>query len=272
MAYRTVLVSLGIDPQAQSRLNTALALARRHQSRVIGCFANTWSDILFHDRKILAIDDARRAIDEYAKEAGPAFEVACKAAQVSGTFERKSKPTTKSNDLIAASLTADLCVVSRSEQAGLDEGDIFLTLAEAVVTAASCPVLVLPDNPPAALGRNILVAWKPRREAARALRDALPLLHAADNVIVTTISDAASEESVASLQAFLRAHGIRADVRRDQGSDGRAGEILLDQAARLGCDTLVMGAYGHSRFRELVLGGATRYVLERAPICVVMSH
>lgn len=161
--------------------------------------------------------------------------------------------------------------MSRDEPAAMDEGDIFLMLSESIVTAASCPVLVLPDNPQRAVGRSVLVAWKPRREAARALRDALPLLHKADAITVMTIGDIA-EDSVASVRAFLQAHEIHAEFSSDAGADSAAGEILLARARLLGCDTLVMRAYGHSRFRELVLGGATRLVLQSAPIAVPMSH
>lgn len=70
MAYRTILVSLGIDEQAKPRLATALHLAGRHGARVLGYFGATWSDVLYHDHKIMAIDHARRALEDDAKQAG----------------------------------------------------------------------------------------------------------------------------------------------------------------------------------------------------------
>lgn len=272
MAYRTILVSLGMDPQAKPRLSAALELARQHQARVLGCFANTWSDVLFHDRQTRTMEHAKRALEESSRRCQQEFLDACKAGIIDGTFERKAKPTRKIEDLITASYGADLCIVSRTEQAGLDEGDLFTTLAEGVVMGAGCPVLVLPDNPGRQLGRNVLVAWKARREASRALRDSLPLLHKANSLTLMTIGAPDESDSLAPARAFLDAHNVIADFYADPAEDATAGEVMLNRASLVGADTLVMGAYGHARLRELVFGGATRHVLGSSKIALLMSH
>lgn len=152
---------------------------------------------------------------------------------------------------------------------------------EAVVEAAlfegSAPVLVLPEGGlKGALGRQILVAWNQSDEALAAVRRALPMLKAADlvNIVIVDPPSQGPERSDPGglLTQMLARHGVRAEVSVIAKTLPRVSDVLNRHAREQGADMIVMGAYGHSRFREAILGGATRNMLENAEIPVLMAH
>jgi nucleotide-binding universal stress UspA family protein len=158
-------------------------------------------------------------------------------------------------------------------------GPIFAEeLVTSVMLACGRPVLVVPYIGAApTMGENVLVAWNGGREASRAIGDALPLLERAKRVTAIMVSangddDVGEHLAKARLFAWLHAHGVDADVVRDEAPDIPTGQWLLSRAADLGSDLVVMGAYGHARMRELVLGGVTRTMLQAMTIPVLMSH
>ena len=139
------------------------------------------------------------------------------------------------------------------------------------------PVLVVPSvgrHP--AIGRNVVIAWKAGREFARAVFDALPLLHQADKVNILQIKERGEEEKVlahdSSIVAALARRGITTGVRTSVASDLGVGAEILSRLADLDADLLVMGAGGHSRIRELVFGGVTRYIAQRMTVPTLFSH
>jgi nucleotide-binding universal stress UspA family protein len=128
------------------------------------------------------------------------------------------------------------------------------------------------------VGRRPLVAWKPAREAALAVTEAIPVLQRSDSVDVVSfererpVDETASEIERRAMTSYLGRHGVKASVRKDVGPDRDAGRLILLRAADNGADSIVMGAYGHSRLRERVLGGATEKVLQSMKVPVLMSH
>jgi nucleotide-binding universal stress UspA family protein len=125
-------------------------------------------------------------------------------------------------------------------------------------------------------GKRVLVAWNASAEASRAIADALPLLARAEsvNVIVFETGKAGDhgEEPGADAALYLARHGVKATVSRYGSPDIDIGSQILSRAADMTADLIVMGAYGHSRMRELVLGGATRTILESMTAPVLMSR
>ena len=119
------------------------------------------------------------------------------------------------------------------------------------------------------IGRRAVVAWSGSRETARAAHDALPFLVESEDVMVAALGKSAAA-SVDHAVAMLARHGVRATRRVEEGADD-AGRRLLAIADDLGATLLVMGAYGHTRLRELVLGGATGDVLSSAQIPLLLS-
>lgn len=149
-------------------------------------------------------------------------------------------------------------------------------IPDQLAVLAPCPVLILPyaDTVPRPF-RRMLVAWKPTREASRALRDALPLLLQAEEVVVLTVGDDdADARQTADVEQFLKRHGIAARFTSSTNGDRDAGRTVLAVTHDMSCDTVVMGAYGHSRLRELVMGGVTRWMMSNMdlPVLVLTSH
>jgi nucleotide-binding universal stress UspA family protein len=175
-------------------------------------------------------------------------------------------------DEVAAKLARlhDLTVLARVErQAGAPAS---VTL-ESVLLHSGRPVLVAPSEPMRSIGRKIVVAWNGKMQAARALAAALPFLARAETVTILTAVESHTPGRPGEVVRYLSWHGVRAEpVEVPAQSPGKVGHILLDQVAQSGADLLVMGAYGHSRLKEMILGGATREVLAHAPLPVLMAH
>jgi len=145
-------------------------------------------------------------------------------------------------------------------------------LARDLVFVSAAPVMAMPDG--AALNglKQAMIAWNGSREAARAVRDAMPLIQVVGDVQVLVIDPPNGQEIGADIARMLASHGVKVDVRERLSNGAEVGDLLLQEARVSGTDLLVMGAYGHSRLREWVLGGATEEVLEKARIPVLLSH
>jgi nucleotide-binding universal stress UspA family protein len=216
-------------------------------------------------------EQRRRELEEEARRLGEEFVRRCERPGLAVEWRVAHGDLAKV--VAAQSRYADLLVLGPSspvEMIALDGRH----LAVPVVLAAGRPVLFVPTGAAPGVGRRIAVAWDGSREAARAVADALPLLAGAEKVWVLLVRPrvAAGEEPPgADVAHHLGRHGAKVElVRIDE--EGDTGALLLRRSAALGADLLVMGAYGHSRLRDLVLGGATRTVVERARLPVLMSH
>ena len=120
-------------------------------------------------------------------------------------------------------------------------------------------------------GRKVMIAWKPGREAARAVFDALPILTKAEEVHILEVLEEGAEPDT-EIAAVLARHGIKPVVRRSIAAQVGIGDEILSRLADAGADMLVMGAYGHSRLSEFVFGGATRRILRDMTVPTLFSH
>jgi nucleotide-binding universal stress UspA family protein len=148
---------------------------------------------------------------------------------------------------------------------------------EAALFESGRPVLIAPRKVPQTIGRNVLVAWNDSTEQAHTNAFALPLLRHADKVTVLTVEGgSASSASCEAAARHLRQNGVKAAasiVKRGSRSGGEGtGEVVLEQAAALGCDLLVKSAYTQSRLRQMIFGGATRHILAKATLPILMAH
>lgn len=138
---------------------------------------------------------------------------------------------------------------------------------------AGRPILAMPyAGNHTNFGKRILLPWNDSREAARAAHDALPLLQAAEQVtvlVVNTEDDLASAEEIA---IHLTRHGVTVEAKTETVRGLEVGDAVLNSVTDLGCDMLVMGAYGHSRLREFAFGGVTRHVIEHMTVPTLLSH
>lgn len=163
---------------------------------------------------------------------------------------------------------ANLVILGRPR----DHSDVHAALAvESVLFDAARPVVVIPPGASADWGQKILVAWNGSAQSARAMFDALPFLKAAKEVVVVSMSEAASSTAGAAVAA-LGWQGVAATPVSTDVEQSAIASRLFAQAAGRGCDLVVMGGYGHSRMREFILGGATRHALHEAELPFLMSH
>jgi len=165
---------------------------------------------------------------------------------------------------------ADLTVLAASKDASPEaafEGALF---------KSGRPLLLVPmEEKPQAVGKRIVVAWKAKREAARALTDAEPFLREADQVTVVTVDahpDGYGEGPGRDISTYLAHKGLNVELRNIDGLGQPAEVALIKEARALEADLIVMGGYGHSRLREFVFGGVTRALSRKATIPVLMSH
>ncbi|HYM03091.1 MAG TPA: universal stress protein [Stellaceae bacterium] len=170
---------------------------------------------------------------------------------------------------------ADIAIVGQADPEALQNG---ASVPEAVLLGAGRPVLVIPYvGHFETVGARALVAWNHTREAARAVNDALPLLSQAESVTVLAINPAsgsaeADELATADVALHLARHGVKAEASYSVVEGIDVGDALLSRAADLGSDLIVMGGYGHSRLREVVMGGATRTILQHMTVPVLLSN
>jgi nucleotide-binding universal stress UspA family protein len=170
---------------------------------------------------------------------------------------------------------ADLVVLTRPY--GGDQGPEAEAVVEAAMFEGNAPVLVVPDSGlVSAAPTRIVIAWNQGREAMEAVRAALPLLKQAEQVIITVVDPPVhgperSDPGGLLCQMLVR-HGVRAEVTVLARTLPRVSDVLLRHVRDVNADLMVMGAYGHSRFREAILGGATRNMLEQTEVAVLMAH
>ena len=154
-----------------------------------------------------------------------------------------------------------------------DHASVGEMAAEAALFRTGRPVLVAPRQLPAAVGENVIIGYNRSPSAVHALTVAIPFLERASTVIVVAVKTGAKTgPSPREIATYLARHDVRTKVLEIEPDHREVGEVLLDEAEHVGADLLVMGAFSHSRLRELILGGVTRQVLQNAEIPVLMAH
>ena len=276
MSYKTILVHVDNGKRFPARMDIAMQMARRHDAHLVGLHAMTALRLPAYaaaEAGAVLIEAQQRAFAEQTQRAKIAFDKATSAAGLTKVEWR----TTEADAVDAVTLHAryaDLVVLSQphaSDNAGVEED-----FAERVVLACGRPALVVPyADSYKSVGERALVAWNATREATRALTDAIPLLREAKEVKVIAINPEDADHGAvpaADISLFLARHGVRAEAVTDYGDDIDVGNELLSRAADYNSDLIVMGAYGHSRMRELIMGGATRTIITSMTVPVLLSH
>ncbi|MGL4324262.1 MAG: universal stress protein [Beijerinckiaceae bacterium] len=148
-------------------------------------------------------------------------------------------------------------------------------MMEELLFSSGRPVIVVPPSVTVFSARKVMVAWDGSARAARAVHDALPILARADQVQLVCVvqdKDHASRVPGSEIAPMLARHGVTVEVVDIHGKDAEAGQVLLEQARKSGADLIVMGAYSHARFRQLVLGGVTQDMLDQSVLPVFYSY
>jgi len=279
MTYRSLLVLLDHSPLGEARTQAAITLARTFECHLVGLAPTGLVDMPVSTQNAASLADyATLAWNTLRAEAAVAveqFTQACRSAGLS-SFESLADDDSRARSLVSHALCSDLTLLTQADPSA-DDGHAARDMLEQVILHSARPTLVLPyAGRTDTIGRNVMVAWNNSREAARAVSDALPFLRRATTVQVVAWnegrgSDEALSGSLESLQRWLGWQGVSAEMRIEKTSIAIC-EAMLSRAADLSADLIVMGAYGHSRWSERVLGGATRGLLDSMTVPVLMSH
>jgi len=286
MGLRDLVVLLDGSARDEIKLAVAVTLARRHDAHLTGlCPLELLlpADMAFAlggYPDLWAMPEFARQIEDQAKakaaviEAG--FREVLRREGINGDWQLDAGP------LIAAvarrAQVADLIIIGQADPDNPPPATA-RTLIEDVLTTAGRPLLLIPyagrfDT----IGTNALVGWTPTRESARAVHDALPLLTPSAKVTVLTVETPSTGRDdkvlpTADIAEHLSRHGLDVSAARTVVSDGLSpADALLDYASDRGADLLVVGGYGHSRTREMIMGGVTRDLLRHMTLPVLISH
>lgn len=283
MSYRSLLVHLDHDRRLDARLAYALRIARALACHVVGAAPTGAAPAPAEFVPLGAAasladyaDAVWLALDQRGHELQERFDAACRQAGVA-SHETVVEHADKAQSLVRLSHCSDLVVIGQADPQAPDFALAAERVAEVVLRSAR-PTIVVPFAAELeTVASRVLVAWDDSREAARAVADALPLLRLADKVQLVTWergahpAEAHWPERQAALQRWLEAHGVAVETRLSRSGHALA-EAMLSRASDLGADLIVMGAYGHRRWAERMLGGTTRGMLASMTVPVLMSH
>jgi nucleotide-binding universal stress UspA family protein len=275
MMIKDIVVHLTGSEEDEIRLSYAEALASSFGAHLTGLLVHLEPEVIAaHD--VMYAEILQRMIDESA------FATRQHSSVLNKRFERLAVPNdlrivsgtknTVGDALAMEARASDLFIATRPYGAP----DRAHRIEKTVMFGSGGASLFLPPKKtaPASIG-SALVAWKARREAARAVKDALPLLKKAKRVTIAIVTDEAEEvshtASGADIGRYLSRHGIKAEIKELSGHHSAA-DALLSEIATSGPDLVVAGAYGHSRLQQRLLGGVTRALLSKCPVPVFMSR
>lgn len=278
MGIKTILVFCDTSPHCEGRLKVAIELARKHEAHLVGTFvrgqivvpaymeAGIGADlILLQEKRLDELEAKGKALFERVTNASG---IACEWRATRGDVYEQAAMHAR---------YADLVVMSQYDPK-LRDPDIVPDLAEMVAMDSGRPVLVVPYiGAKGPLGDHVMVAWNSSREATRAVKDSIPFLKRAKQVTVLSVDPHGGaaghgEQPGADVALYLARHGIKVTASQTMSDKVDAGDIILSRAADLNVDLIVMGAYGHSRLREMVIGGVTRKIMSSMTVPVLISH
>ncbi|MCA1490493.1 universal stress protein [Ensifer sp. NBAIM29] len=274
MIYNTILVHLGIYNGAAPQLKFARELASRFDANLIGFAAGDIHPITAPPPGVILDDEFLRLETREIERRLVALK-----AEFEDDSEREGGGSLRTaigdptRELAIAARAADLVIAGLGLGSRECDGRDAVDLGE-LVHSAGRPVLIPRDDLEPLRANSVVVAWKDAREARRAVVDAMPFLVHAREVLVATIADRDQDLATASagdVVRYLVNHGARARAEVFSPGDRHDGEALADISRQNGADLIVSGAYGHTRFREWLLGGVTRSLLTEGTLNRLMS-
>jgi nucleotide-binding universal stress UspA family protein len=280
-SWQNIAVFLDDTPEGAKLGARAIELARRCGAHLIGIHvipcnpARHPSDDFARGREAIdrVIARHRAAEEQSAGAIGRGFTARALKQGVRPEF-RVIQIGRADDDTVVNSLHCDLVVIGHPVPHGLPDG----WSPDRLLMASGVPILVIPDRwEPEQIGDRILVCWNASREARRAMADAMPFLSAAQLVTVLVVDPAErvhkhGEEPGANIALYLARHGAHVDVERATSGGAPVAEVILSHAVDRGIDLIVIGAYSHPRWAELIFGGVTRTLLTQMPVPVLVSR
>jgi len=279
MGLKDILVHLDGSQHCRARVEAAASLAARHGARLTGLFVRTTPHVPQFVMSQLGPEvkqAQRRYSEQAAAKVKAVFDDVLKGYDVVSEF--RAPEGEMIDALVLHARYCDLVILGQYDRKDDDMADE-REAADQVILDSGRPVLVIPfAGRYTTIGDTVLVAWNASREATRAISDALPLLQMASMVKVLAINprhngvNGHGDIPGADISSHLARHGVKAVAEHVVAHDIDVGNMLLSRASDAGADLIVMGAYGRSRLRELVLGGATWHLLNHMTVPVLMGH
>jgi nucleotide-binding universal stress UspA family protein len=276
--FKDVMVHLDGSEEDEFRLRHAEAVAAGGPTRIIGLYTNTLPEYAY----VLAIQSGLAPMEpvielaERVRTTGDravaALTERCKRIAVPTEICRvEAMPSEMPKLCVSKARCADLFVATAPYQR--EDLPIWDELIESVMFEGGQALYLVPRSATARPIEKILVAWRNTRESTRAVAEAIPLMKAAARTrLVIVEPKMADDEQPVDVVAHLKRHGIKVDVAKFETHESAVSDTLLSEAANMSADLIVMGAYGHSRFREWILGGVTREMIEKSKLPIVMAH
>jgi nucleotide-binding universal stress UspA family protein len=279
MGYPTILVHCDASRTTPGRIGIAFDLAGRFDSHVVGLHVRQRFEAPMFTDGSAAMDRLYKSYEEAVKAdeavALAAFKRVSAGAHTSSAW--RAIDGYAEEGLAAEARYADLVVVGQHDP----QSEPMATpadLVERLALKSERPLLVVPhigaSKPP---GKTVMLCWSGSREASRAATGALPLLKRASSVVVLIVDPRSGAkptrgEPDADIVQWLSRHGAKVAIQHDSAADSDVGNVILSRAADLDVDLIVMGVYGHSRMREMVLGGASRTLLHSMTVPLLIAH
>ncbi len=281
MSYKTVLAVVDIASDLKKSLAGAVEVARWQKAHLAVLLVSESESLPFYgyggagyteiwlkegEARAAALKEMADAADAYLSGEDLSFDVRAHQAIA-----------TRQDNLVARhAIYSDLTVIYRAEK-----DDLSTVESQAIDGAlfdSGRPLLFVPDGASSGLpGKNVLIAWNSRAEAAEAVKDAVPILKDAEQVTLLVVDpvtgpDDHGEEPGADMALVLARHMIKVSVRPVVSEGKDISQVIQSEAEQTGADLIVMGAYGHSRVRQNILGGTTRHMLENCSIPLFLAH
>lgn len=274
---KDILVTLPVDDAPSSVLDYAVTLARDFDAHLTGvAFVQDLASagVLFDGATAIVLDDFHREVEVAAEATKARFDETLQREGLAAESMILNAGAIRLPELLARTARRfDLTIVP---QAGPEDGHSGEVMIEAALLGSGRPILIVPNfQEGGAKFDRVLVCWDGSHNAARAIADALPFLTRAKQVeVVTVATDGKADDSMAGLYIaqHLSRHGVIVEVRNIVAHGQDVSLRIRSHARQQSADLIVMGGYGHSRFREFVLGGATRDILESTIVPTLMSH
>ncbi|WPG40887.1 universal stress protein [Variovorax sp. EBFNA2] len=280
MNFKTILVHLDHSVGSTARAALAARWARAHQAHLVGLIpTGLYDGVIPADAIATGMNDFIAESADYlrrrAEAIGREFRESI-AATGEVSYEVRLADGATVDAVVQHGRASDLVVLGQDD--ALDARDLAVHgLVGPVLMEVGQPALVIPSAGEfEGAAKNAVVAWNGTRESAVALHAALPALRCASSVTIVSFrhpreEDGNRQPSSADMRRFLSRHGVQATFERNV-TDIDVADALLSRVADLGADLLVMGGYGHSRLRELILGGVTRRILAQMAVPVLLAH
>lgn len=278
MAYRDIMVHLTEDPRNGARIEAALMLAQQFDAHVTALYTLPAPQHIYYMSEYVPGDLIQQQIDEArarGQKARAAFEEAAGRQNVKADWLESELLPVEAVETCGRAF--DLIVLGQPDPDPTEPLEVPLgadVLPHELALRAGRPILTIPyAGSYPVIGQKVMIAWNGSREAARAVHDAMPMLLRAKQVTVFGINPESSRGTPgADLARHLARHGVRVETAYTVADDIGAGDALLSAAADRSIDLLVMGAYGHTRLREMIFGGVTETILASMTCPVLLSN